>query len=162
VIFVADGYRNSRVVRFAPDGKYLGEWGTPGKGEGQFDVPHAIAFDADGRVLVVDRGNARVQIFGPTGVFLGVWTSPEMGRPYDVAVLPTRRALVVDGGDQPEVPPDRSALVVLGPQGTVHSRIGRWGNQDGQFMLAHDLAVGPDGSVYVGDIIGGRVQKFAP
>jgi peptidylamidoglycolate lyase len=162
VIFVADGYRNSRVVRFAPDGKYLGEWGTPGKGKGQFDVPHAVAFDADGRLLVVDRGNARVQIFDPTGVFIGEWTSPEMGRPYDVAVLPARGALVVDGGDQPEAPPDRSALVVLDLQGTVHSRIGRWGNQDGHFMLAHDLAVGPDGAVYVGDILGGRVQKFAP
>ncbi|MEZ5462947.1 hypothetical protein [Dokdonella sp.] len=44
--------------------------------------------------------------------------------------------------------------------GTPVERFGRWGNYDGQFRMAHDVAVGKDGAVYVGDIGGGRVQKF--
>jgi hypothetical protein len=40
------------------------------------------------------------------------------------------------------------------------ARFGRFGNQDGQFRLAHDLAVASDGAVYVVDAWGQRVQKF--
>jgi hypothetical protein len=42
----------------------------------------------------------------------------------------------------------------------VVARIGRFGNYDGQFEMAHSIAVDVDGSVYVGDITGARVQKF--
>jgi hypothetical protein len=31
-IFVSDGYRNSRVHKFAPDGRLLKSWGEPGRG----------------------------------------------------------------------------------------------------------------------------------
>src|SRR5690242_3974821 len=44
--YVSDGYRNNRVLKFAKDGKFLLEWGTKGTGEGQFNLPHAIALDA--------------------------------------------------------------------------------------------------------------------
>jgi hypothetical protein len=55
--------------------------------------------------------------------------------------------------------PDRSALVVVRPDGSVLERVGRFGNHDGQFAIAHDVAVSADGAVYVGDIIGRRIQK---
>ncbi len=83
-----------------------------------------------------------------------------IGRPYDIAVSLNGTAFVVDGGDQPDMPPDRSGVAVLRPDGTVIERFGRRGNYDGQFEMAHDIAVAKDGSVYVGDINGGRVQKF--
>ena len=69
-------------------------------------------------------------------------------------------AFVVDGGDQPSAPPDRSAVAAVRPDGSVVARFGRFGNYDGQFALAHTIAVAADGSVYVGDISGRRVQKF--
>ncbi|MBV8280950.1 MAG: hypothetical protein JO347_02660, partial [Candidatus Eremiobacteraeota bacterium] len=56
-IYVTDGYRNARVHRFTRDGRLLASWGTPGKGEGQFHLPHSIAFDPDGRLYVADRSN---------------------------------------------------------------------------------------------------------
>ena len=37
--FVADGYANSRVVKFDKNGKYLTSWGTKGIGPGQFNLP---------------------------------------------------------------------------------------------------------------------------
>ena len=43
--YVSDGYRNSRVVKFSADGKYIKEWGTFGKGPGQFIIPHGLAID---------------------------------------------------------------------------------------------------------------------
>ena len=160
--YVADGYRNTRVMKFAADGRFLFQWGTPGTGPGQFDTPHSIAVDATGRVHVADRGNARVQVFTPDGQFLAQWKSEALGRPYGLALGRDGRWFVADGGDQPVNPPNRSALVVANATGAVLERIGRWGNYDGQFAIAHDVAVARDGSVYVGDIRGMRVQKFVP
>ena len=81
-IYVTDGYRNARVHRFTRDGRLVKSWGTPGNGEGQFHLPHSIAFDDDGKLYVADRSNKRIQIFTPEGDFLGQWTG--MGGPNDI------------------------------------------------------------------------------
>jgi peptidylamidoglycolate lyase len=157
--YVSDGYRNSRVVKFAPDGRVLFQWGSKGGGPGQFDVPHGIALDARGRVYVADRANARVQIFDGDGQYLSEWKGEAFGRPFDVALSADGTAFIVDGGDMRDDPPDRSAVVVIRPDGSVAERFGRFGVYDGQLYRAHDLAVSKDGAVYVGDA-NGRVQKF--
>ena len=159
-VYVSDGYGNSRVMKFAPDGRFLFQWGTKGSGPGQFDLPHGLALAPTGNLYVADRSNARVQIFDSGGSYLREWKGPALGRPYGIAVGRDGTVFVVDGGDQPDAPPDRSGVVVLGPDGSVLERFGRFGNYDGQFALAHDIAVASDGSVYVVDITGGRVQKF--
>lgn len=66
-IFVADGYGNSCVHRFASDGTWLATWGRPGRGALEFSTPHAVAIDRAGRLLVGDRENNRVQIIDPPG-----------------------------------------------------------------------------------------------
>jgi hypothetical protein len=43
--FVADGYVNSRIVKFDRDGGYLMSWGVEGLEPGQFNLPHAIDVD---------------------------------------------------------------------------------------------------------------------
>ncbi len=158
--YVSDGYGNNRVLKFAPDGRFLFQWGAKGTGPGQFDLPHGITLDASGRVYVADRANARVQVFDANGKYLSEWKGQAIGRPYDVAIGPDGAGFVADGGDQPATPPDRSALVVLRPDGSVVERVGRFGNYDGQFALAHGVAVARDGAVYVADVVGRRIQKF--
>jgi len=85
-IFVADGHGsgpdepvNSRIVKFAPDGTYLMEFGMPGGADGELDEPHALAMDSQGRLFVGDRGNSRIQIFDQEGEHLATWT--QFGRP---------------------------------------------------------------------------------
>lgn len=158
--YVSDGYRNTRVAKFAPDGRFLFQWGKPGKGEGEFNTPHAIDVDAQGRVYVADRQNDRVQVFDAEGRFLRQFRSAEAGRPYSVAVMRNGGLAIADGGEQPQRGPDRSALAILDGEGRVVQRVGRFGNYDGQFWLAHDVAIGADGAVYVVDVTGQRVQKF--
>jgi peptidylamidoglycolate lyase len=158
--FVSDGYGNARVLKFSAEGVLLKSWGTPGTGPGEFDLPHGIAIDRAGRVLVADRANARVQVFDQSGRFLTQWHSAQLGRPYAVDPAPSGRLFVADGGDQPEAPPDRSGVAVTDADGRVLARFGRFGNYDGQFRLAHDIAVAKDGAVYVVDAWGQRVQKF--
>ena len=81
-IFVADGHRpgsNDRIVKFDKYGKYLMEWGSTGTGPGQFDEPHALTMDSQGRLFVGDRYNSRVQIFTQDGEHIASWT--QFGRP---------------------------------------------------------------------------------
>jgi streptogramin lyase len=80
-IFVSDGHENnySRIVKFDKDGKYIKEWGKKGTGPGDFDTPHALAMDSQGRLFVGDRANSRIQIFNQDGKLLEIWR--QFGRP---------------------------------------------------------------------------------
>jgi len=159
--YVSDGYGNNRVVKLSSEGKFLLEWGTKGTGPGQFDLPHGIALDPSGKVYVADRSNARVQIFDGNGKYLAEWKGPEFGRPWAVRIAPDGFAYVVDGGDLASAPPDRARVLLVDSKGKVVDSFGRFGNYDGQFVWPHDVAIGSDGAVYVGDVLTGmRVQKF--
>jgi peptidylamidoglycolate lyase len=159
-IYVSDGYVNSRVALFSPDGKFLGEWGHKGSALGEFDLPHGITLDSQGRIYVADRSNARIQVIDPAGKFLYAWKSPELGRPFAVTAGPDGYLYVVDGGDLNPEPPDHGGILRLDLSGKILDRWSRHGNYDGQLYIGHDVAVGKDGAVYVGDILGQRVQKF--
>jgi len=72
--FVADGYRNSRVVQFSKDGKFIKIiGGTKGTGPGQFNLPHSVVIDSKGRLIVADAENNRIQVFDANGKFLEEW-----------------------------------------------------------------------------------------
>lgn len=73
-IFVADGYRNARIVEFNLEGRKLREWGSAGTGPGQFRLPHSIQIDRAGMVYVADRENGRIQKFDLEGRYKGEWT----------------------------------------------------------------------------------------
>jgi streptogramin lyase len=82
-IFVSDGHvpdkGNARVVKLDANGKFLMQWGTHGSGPGQFEMPHCMAMDSQGRLFVGDRGNNRMQIFDQNGKFIAAWS--QFGRP---------------------------------------------------------------------------------
>ena len=158
--YVSDGYRNTRVVKFTAEGKYDFEWGGKGAGPGQFNLPHGVAVDASGRVIVCDRSNSRLQVFDPRGKFLAEWKGPLIGRPYGVSVGANGHIYAIDGGDGPLKRQDRPRAVELDAEGRVLDRFGAYGTEPGQFVLGHDIAVARDGSVFVADASGNRVQKF--
>jgi peptidylamidoglycolate lyase len=170
--YVADGYGNTRVIKFSANGEFQYEWGRRGAGAGEFDLPHAIDTDAIGRVYVADRSNSRVQVFDDRGKFLSEWRSAELGRPFSIAIS-GNRAAVVDGGDQSTCSValsvatesqcggrDRSSASEVDLTGRVLARFGRFGNYDGQFRVAHDVAFTRDGSILVVDVGGQRLQRF--
>ena len=73
-LFIADGYRNARILEYSADGKKLREWGTAGTGPGQFRLPHSIQIDEKNVVYVADRENGRVQCFDRQGSYIGEWS----------------------------------------------------------------------------------------
>jgi DNA-binding beta-propeller fold protein YncE len=75
-IWVAEGHggTNDRLVKLDRTGTFLAEFGRKGTGPGEFDQPHALAFDSKGRLFVADRSNNRIQILDQNGTFLEEWT----------------------------------------------------------------------------------------
>lgn len=148
--YVADGYGNSRVVKFSKEGKYLKEWGTKGKGEGEFNLPHAVCVDGQGKVYVGDRENNRVQLFDADGKFLSQWK--DSGAPYGLYLTDKGQLLVADGR--------ANGVRLLDDQGKPVSRWGEKGAGAGQFQMPHWLCVDSQGALYVAEVTGQRVQKF--
>jgi len=51
-VFIADGYRNARILEYTAEGKKVTEWGRAGTGPGEFRLPHSIQIDERGIVYV--------------------------------------------------------------------------------------------------------------
>lgn len=149
-LYVADGYGNSRVVHFDKEGRYVGAWGHRGRGEGEFHLPHSVAVDHTGKVYVADRENARVQVFTPDGKFLQQWS--ETGHPYGLYLTPDQHLFLTDGR--------ANMLSEWDLQGHRLAQWGGTGPEWGHLRLPHLLTVDQDGSVYVAEVDGKRVQKF--
>jgi DNA-binding beta-propeller fold protein YncE len=150
-IYVADGYGNSRVVKFDRDGKYLKAWGKYGTGAGEFNLPHSVAVDKEGRVYVGDRENQRIQIFDSEGYFIRQWTG--IGYPYGLMITPDQHVWMTDGGY------DR--IVELDQNGKILGALGEPGHRPGQMAWAHFMAMGPDQNIYVADVLNWRFDVFA-
>ena len=91
-IYVADGYGNARVAKYDKNGKLHQELGlAPEPAQGQFNIVHGIAIDAQGNVYVGDAGNKRIQVFDAEGTFKTQFTN--VGTPTAI-VHDTRRAAV--------------------------------------------------------------------
>lgn len=85
-IYVAEGHGgdNARIVVFDRAGKYLREFGRKGTGRGEFDQPHGLAWDAQGRLFVADRSNNRIQIVDKHGTFIDEWK--QFSRPSGIFI----------------------------------------------------------------------------
>jgi DNA-binding beta-propeller fold protein YncE len=110
-IFVSEGHCNNpqqctaRVLKFDPQGNFLMEWGSMGDGPGEFQQPHALAMDSQGRLFVGDRSNNRVQIFDQDGNFIDMWY--QFSRPSGM-FIDSNDILYVADSESGWVAPDRA------------------------------------------------------
>ena len=135
-LYVADGYRNSRVHRFSNDGQLKKSWGVPGKsGPNEFHLPHSLLIDGD-NVVVCDRENDRIQVFGLDGDFKEIWD--DIQRPMDISMDTDGNYMISEGQR------DNSARIsILDKKGGVLSRFecrgsghGSWIDSRGDIYLA--------------------------
>ena len=111
---LADGYWNSRIVKYNAKGEYVMEWGALGSGPGQFDLVHGVAVDRERRVYVADRTNNRIQVFTENGRFIEEW--PDVTDPVGVYIDEHEGGVGRVRRAQPdaEIQPGRRAAVSLG------------------------------------------------
>jgi DNA-binding beta-propeller fold protein YncE len=178
-VFVADGYGNRRVIVFdAESGEYLRHWGAYGEvpddeyrpdpmssePSRQLRTPHGIAGSRDGYIYLADRANNRIQVFLQSGEFVmekvlrsmcssrSESETPGCAREaaFSVGFSPdeTQTYLyVADGGSHMIVVLRRSDLEKVdefaGP-----------GTGPGQLGRPHNLAVDPQGNIFVAEAAG--------
>jgi hypothetical protein len=180
-LYISDGYGNARVHKFSAPGRLLFSWGDPGRGPGQFILPHGIAVDSAGLVYVADRENSRVQIFSPAGEYLREWTF--LNRPYDIYIDGQDTLHIAEGGflnkqadgrlaahDQAMVfPPEGHSpiarVTVCDPDGNIMAQIG--GDPPflpGNFIAPHCIWADRCGDLYIGETVvqSGAAKRLAP
>jgi sugar lactone lactonase YvrE len=167
-IFVGEGHSSApgavaRILKFSPDGKLIKVLGKRGPGNGEFDQPHGLAFDSQGRLFVADRGNNRVQVIDQEGNFIASW--PQFSRPSGIFI-------------------DRNDMVYSADSesGSVNPAHGDWKRgirigsaKDGKIiafipdpqsdvktgtLAAEGVAVDRDGNIYGAEVGPRKVQKY--
>jgi len=152
--YVTDGYGNSRVVQFSAAGEYVREWGKRGTAPGEFDLPHAVVRDSQGRLYVSDRENNRIQIFDSQGGFLRQWTH-----------LGATQGLDINSNDELWIVTHRNKEENIAYD-TLAGRIMRVDIATGKILGSmespgHWLALGRKGEIYIGSLTG-NVFKWYP
>jgi len=170
--FVADGYCNSRVMKFNKQGKLLASFGRPNGGDGsepsagEFAVPHSLTLIEDLNLLcVADRENERIQCFAagltdgrhhhlrafvPTGTF---FTKAEhIGRVF--AIREKQHYLV--GATNRDESGSLEPQVFIMDMNTGRANTFAKGLEN-----AHALALGDNGDIYVAQMNPNQVVRFS-
>jgi len=150
--YVAQGHGRGEplILKFDRDASFVKSWGGQGTLPGQFAVPHSIVIDEDDLVYVADRENRRIQVFDTDGNFVKGWLYYGMACSLE---LHGDEIYMTTGFDGQVVRLDKATGAVLGVTGMPGDGLGEFGE-------AHFLAVAEDGSIYVGDVVHRRVQKY--
>ncbi len=162
-IFVADGHggdSNARIVKFSKDGKFIKTWGKKGGAPGEFDVPHGLAFDSQGRLFVADRSNGRIQIFDQDGKFLAEWK--QFGRPSGIFIDANDVLYVADHTSTAKNNPGikRGIRVGSARDGSVKAFIPGLGAEPDTQSVGEGVAADAAGNVYMAETGGMNVRKF--
>jgi len=177
--YISDGYINSRVAKVDKNGVWLKSWGEPGDQPGQFNVPHSIAVDAQGRVYVADRGNRRIQVFDVDGQFLrqitidvpfdpnarpAIGNKPMLpitgsqtmapGAPWAICITPPPEQVLFSSDGYP------GRIYKLSLDGKVLGVFGESGKQLKQFGWIHEIACPSEKELFVSELLNWRVQKL--
>jgi peptidylamidoglycolate lyase len=129
-IYVSDGYVNARVVHFTSQGQFVRIiGGVKGSQPGQLQLPHGVALDSRGRILVNDSDNQRVSVFDKEGKFVEAW-------PY-----PSRGGIAVAGDDTVYISDVNVGIVNIVKNGKKVDSVSA--------DRAHGMGIDTDGSVYV-------------
>jgi NHL repeat len=176
-IFISDGYINSRVAKYDKNGDWVKQWGQPGSGPSQFNVPHSIAADARGNIYVADRGNRRIQVFDHDGTYqreikidvpapddAQPWMGPkpepggaatmQPGSPWALCITPGPTQYIYSSDAFP------GRIYKLTLDGKVVGMLGKTGRQNKQFGWIHEMACPSENELYVAELLNWRVQKL--
>ena len=137
--------------------QFVTKWGSQGTGDGQFDIPVAVAMDSSGNIYVTDTFNHRIQKFDSSGTFITKWGSYGSGdgqfnSPHGIALDTSGNVYVTDY--------QNNRVQKFDSSGTFITKWGSYGSGDGQFHYPYGVAVDSSGNVYVVDNSNHRIQKF--
>ncbi|HVG73095.1 MAG TPA: hypothetical protein VM819_19425 [Vicinamibacterales bacterium] len=141
-IYVSDGYVNARVVHFSGAGQFVRIiGGVKGSAPGQLQLPHGVALDSRGRILINDSDNQRVSVFDKEGRFVESWP------------FPSRGGIAVAADDTVYVSDVNAGIVNIVRNGKRIDSVSA--------DRAHGMGIDTDGSIYVSGASRMTVMKIA-
>ena len=158
-----------RILKFAPDGTFIREWGRIGTLHGEFRTPHALEFDSAGRLFVADRGNHRIEIFDQDGNYLDSLYSH--GRISGIFITPDDMLYSIDSESSMTSHANWVNGVRIGP--VDEDRVTGWippfeaDTRPYQGAAGEGVAVDADGNVFAAEgpnslrFAGGAFTKYA-
>ena len=175
-VWVADGYGEHFVHRYAKDGTYLGSINGE-EGAGKFNQPHGIFIDtrkSSPEIYVADRANGRIQVYDTEGQFLRVFGEDFLTLPSTMDVSGDQLIIGQLCAKLTVVDIDDNLVCHLGVNDEVTAVDGWPNNQDsgghvipstllapGKFNSPHGMTVDRAGNIYVAEwLIGGRMIKL--
>ena len=146
-----------RISKVTLDHQFLGQYGSFGRGDGQFVWPRSIALDRAGNVYACDDHLNRISVFGPDDAFRCSWGESGSGEgqlngPSGLAFDPDDNLVVVDAMNH--------RVQRFTKDGAFLGGFGWHGDGDGEFNLPWGLCVDDAGNIFVADWKNNRVQKF--
>jgi sugar lactone lactonase YvrE len=125
---------------------------SAGNGAGRMKRPINIRIDADGTRFVTDTGPDQVLVFDRDDRFLRAFGAHGQFRPVDVAIA-GERLYVTDIAHHAVQVLDKST-------GKLLFQFGKAGSALGELFHPTNIAIGPDGDLYVVETSNYRVQRF--
>ncbi|XP_038257323.1 peptidyl-glycine alpha-amidating monooxygenase isoform X11 [Dermochelys coriacea] len=161
-VYVSDGYCNSRIVVFSPNGMFIMQWGeetSVGKAKpGQFQIPHSLTLVPEfGQLCVADRENGRIQCFrSETGEFTREIKHKLFGGElFAISYIPGGLLFAVNGMPYPG--DIVQGFVMNFSTGEI---IDTFIPIRKSFEMPHDIVASEDKTVYIGDAHAKTVWKF--
>lgn len=165
---LADGYGSFYIHRYDKDGNWLSKFGGPGDGEGTFQTPHGIWYDArpgrEPQVIVCDRAHHTLQYLTLDGKYLETLTG--YGLPanvdlwHDLMVVPElhARVTILNGKNEVVAQLGDDAARIKAVQG-IRNDSNKW--IDGKFVHPHDACFDAEGNIFVAEWVAtGRISKL--
>ncbi len=170
-VYIGDS-GNYRIKKFDSEGRFITQWGSPGQGDGQFEMIGSIKVDSSGTVYVLDTDfgkweHNRIQKFTPYGQFIATLErkaadADKIKLPIDLAPDDEDSVLVLAVDYNPKR--NRTYGVRIEKYSRDGEFISQWGTDagsgDGQLMRPRAIDVDAMGNVYIVDGDNDRVQKF--
>ncbi|MCH7704133.1 MAG: hypothetical protein IIB61_03395 [Planctomycetes bacterium] len=157
-VFVPDTHYH-RVLIYDRDGNLLDEFGREGFGDGEFQLPTDVAFDADGFIYVAEyHENDRITKWTPDLRFVQAMAEDpiegvRVSRPAGLAVDDEQTLWIADACNH--------RIVRLSLTGEVLAVFGGFGDEPGQLRYPYDICMSPDNTVMVCEYEGNRLQWFS-
>jgi NHL repeat len=155
-ILIADGLDNHRVMILDKDANYISEFGSMGKGPGQFSGVHAVAAGPGGMIFALDRSGGRINVFKTTPDPAKV----EFVQAFAGFSLPLDLIVNDDSLWVTDLNPLRFTKVDF-KGNHLYTWLVPKELPDG-YLEVHTITVDSAGNLYGGDNQYGRTQKFVP
>jgi sugar lactone lactonase YvrE len=125
-----------------------------GTGGGKMKLPINITIDTDGTKYVTDTGRNQVLVYDRDNRFVSAFGEPEQFRPVDTVIVGDKLYVVDILHHEIQVLHKRTGQSLF--------KFGKKGSELGEMLHPTNIAIGPNGDVFVVETSNFRVQRFTP